>query len=145
MSDTTDFSEAPTLKAIPNYTCTLVHDENPQGEKITVANVTFGEPARKLQVREPDMGDQFDLLEMGGAATNNETWMGMALVANAVRIIDGLPVMPFRPERLDMSKNTLRSTIKKLGPVGLAAAGRAIAEMSKSPLSAEAIVEAAKN
>jgi len=79
--------------------------------------VTFGQPQRKVELVELDLGDQFDLAEVTGASGGNAAWSSMAFIAASVRTIDNDPV------GVGYSKQVLRETLRRLGIDGMKAAG----------------------
>jgi hypothetical protein len=109
--------------AIPNFSArvfTVPHD----GGEAKCVEVTFGEPQHKIVVRELDLVDQFDLLEISGEASGNAAWMGMAMVAASLREIDGMPV----PKATQ--KAHLRVNLKRIPPLGLRAISKGIAQLN---------------
>jgi len=70
---------------------------------------------RKLSIRLPDAGDQFDLIEIAGAVADNRPWMFRAMVVYAVSAIDGVPLP------LPASKDDLKTNARALGDDGIMA------------------------
>jgi hypothetical protein len=68
---------------------------------------------RSLEVRKLDALEQLDFFECAGSAASTTSWMAMAMVAVAVRTIDGVPC-PF-----PASKEGIRKAVAKLGMEGI--------------------------
>jgi hypothetical protein len=78
---------------------------------------------RRLVIKELDALAQFDLFEACGAQSNNDRYLGMAMLAASVFMIDNDPV-PFPKNRIQ-----LRNLVGKLGSDAI----RAIADAMKPP------------
>lgn len=102
------------------------------GETETWAEVRFGVnatnmelPAHAVEIRDVDMGDQFDLAEIAGQQVDNGIWLSLAIVAMSVQSIDGIPV-----PRGNLTKLALKKTLKKIGPLGVRAVRRGLNELN---------------
>lgn len=103
-----------------------------EGVSETWGEIRFGEnptnpviPAHVAEIREVDMGDQFDLAEIAGNQVENGVWLSLAIVAMAVQSIDMTPVL-----RGNLTKASLKQVLRKLGPTGVRAVRRGLAELS---------------
>jgi hypothetical protein len=130
MSGTTD-EPAQAIPSIPNYSSTP-RTETVNGVAEQWFVVKYGEnqtdaalPDRILEIRKVDMGDQFDLAEIAGDQTSNDVWLSLAIVGMSVQKIDGVPV-----PRGNVTKASLRSVLKQIGPLGVRAVRRAVFDMA---------------
>lgn len=102
------------------------------GEAESWAEVRFGEnptnpsiPAHVVEIRDVDMGDQFDLAEIAGNQVENGIWLSLAICAMSVQSFDGMPSL-----RGNLTKASLKQTLRKLGPTGVRAVRRGLAELN---------------
>lgn len=137
MSDTNAPAELPPL---PNY-AVAPKTITVNGQSVGHLAITWGNgsTARSLEVKPPDLGDQFDLAEITGAQMGNELWRNMAMVAASVRAIDGVPLPNGSP-----TKEALRDTLRRIGLDGMRAASMALGN-DAAARAAGTTVDAAKN
>lgn len=82
-------------------------------------------PAHVAEIREVDMGDQFDLAEIAGNQVENGVWLSLAIVAMAVQSLDMVPI-----PRGNVTKAGLKQTLRKIGPLGVRAVRRGLGELN---------------
>lgn len=121
-------TEATTQPPIPNFAVTpkTVTVNGVAEERLVV---TYGAqvgapslPEHTLEIRRVDMGDQFDLAEIAGQQIGNDVWLSLAIVALAVKSVDGVP-----EARFPLTKTALRKTLVAIGPLGVRAVRDALA------------------
>lgn len=131
MSGTVEEQAADQPAPIPNYSATPKTETiNGEVEKLMV--VKYGHnaadpslPEHVLDIRKIGMDDQFDLAEIASSLVDNDVWLSLAVVAMSVQKIDGVPI-----PRGNLTKAALRSTLKKIGALGVRAVRRAMVELS---------------
>jgi hypothetical protein len=139
-----DESGADDVIDIPNYSFkrkAVMHN----GVSEQWAEVRYGEdatdpslPLHVLEIRRVDMGDQFDLAEIAGAAVENSVWLQLAIVAMSVQSIDGTP------EKRSLTKMALRSVLTKIGTLGVQAVREAVNTLVNGPTEAVGAAEKVK-
>lgn len=91
---------------------------------------------RVIELRQMTALDKLRLFKAAGASlSQNEMWLGMALLACSVTAIDGVPV----PQ--PANEMQIESMVARLGDVGLAAAGEALDQMERETTRIEGLAE----
>lgn len=90
---------------------------------------------RSIELRGMTALDKLRLFKAAGAAlSQNEMWLGMALLACSVTAIDDIPV----PQ--PMSEAQIESLIARLGDVGLVAVGEALEQtVTEEPIAEDPV------
>jgi len=92
---------------------------------ITSQTITDAD-GRVIELRQMTALDKLRLFKAAGSSlSQNEMWLGMALLACSVRAIDGVPV----PQ--PANEMQIESVVARLGDVGLAAIGEAFDQMER--------------
>lgn len=95
-------------------------------EAATASQTTVDADGRRIELRQMTALDKLRLFKAAGASlSQNEMWLGMALLACSVTAIDGVPV----PQ--PANEIQIESLVARLGDVGLAAAGDALERMER--------------
>ena len=101
------------------------------GERRDVVRVVFA--GRSVEAVKLDMAEQWDFMEVAGAAIDNEAWVNTALIAASVISIDGVP----EPSGAK-SREHMRRILKRIGEAGVEALAVAFDERAEATATANA-------
>ena len=91
---------------------------------------------RRIELRQMTALDKLRLFKAAGTSlSQNEMWLGMALLACSVTAIDGVPV----PQ--PVNEMQIEALIGRLGDVGLAAVGEALEQLERVKPPQKALAE----
>jgi hypothetical protein len=95
-------------------------------ESATASRTIVDATGRRIELRQMNALDKLRLFKAAGTAlSQNEMWLGMALLACSVTAIDGVPV----PQ--PGNETQIEALVARLGDAGLAVVGDALEQMER--------------